>query len=261
MLSRMKKQNTSLRLQQILDRLAGQDEVGVADLAGHFQVTAMTIRRDLDVLEKQGQVTRTHGGAMLAAPSIVAFSFQSRQQERIQEKKAIAREAVKRVKPGMTVLIDTGTTTLEVAKALAGFSDLKVLTSSLAIASALLAHDGLELVLLGGTVNRNSPDLSGSLTEDNLARFRADISFAGADALDENGLYTRSQQMARVSRTMLATAGKTVLVADSEKFGKSAFVRFAQWTDVDELITDSRLGADHLKWVKDAVDTYTLASA
>lgn len=254
----MKKQNTSLRLQQILDLLAGQDEVGVADLAEHFQVTPMTIRRDLGMLEKQGKVTRTHGGAILSAPSIVSFSFQARQQTRMAAKKAIAREAVGRVEPGMTVLIDTGTTTLEVARALAGFSDLKVLTSSLAIASALLAHGGLELILLGGTVNRNSPDLSGPLTEDNLSTFRADIAFIGADAFDENGLYTSSQQIARVSQTMLGTARQTVLVADSGKFGETAFMRFARWQEVNELIMDSGVDGEHLEWVKKKVRKFTL---
>lgn len=258
MVSRMKKQNTSLRLQQILNRLSGRDEITVADLSEHFQVTSMTIRRDLDALERQGRVTRTHGGAILAAPSVVAFSFQARRQARMAQKKAIAREAVGRVEPGMTVLLDTGTTTLEVAKALASISDLRVLTSSLAIASALLAHDGLELVLLGGTVNRNSPDLSGPLTEDNLAAFRADITFVGADAVDEKGLYTSSQQIARVSRTMLATAKQTVLVADSGKFGETAFARFAQWREIDELITDSGLGPDHREWVEEKLGKYAL---
>lgn len=256
----MKKQNTSVRLKQILDLLSGKNEMSVGEFAEHFEVTPMTIRRDLDVLEKQGQITRTHGGALLAAPSIVAFSFQSRQQEQMAEKKAIALEAAKRVKPGMTVLLDTGTTTLEVAKALSGISEIKVLTSSLAIASALLSHEGLELVLLGGTVNRNSPDLSGSLTEDNLSTFRADIAFAGTDALDEKGLYTRSQEIARVSRTMLATAKQTVLVADSGKFGETAFVRFAEWKDIDELITDNGLRAEHQSWMKKSVGKHTLVS-
>jgi len=255
----MKKQNTSLRLQQILGLLAGRDGVGVAELAEYFQVTPMTIRRDLDTLEGQGRVVRTHGGAILAAPSVVAFSFQARRQVRMAEKKAIAREAARRVEPGMTVLIDTGTTTLELAKALPGVGDLRVLTSSLAIASALLAHDGLELVLLGGTVSRNSPDLSGPLTEDNLAAFRADIAFVGADALDENGLYTSSQQIARVSRTMLASAKKTVLMADSGKFGETAFARFAQWREIDELITDIGIDPSQRSWMDECINQYVLA--
>jgi len=239
----MKRRNSSARQQQILDLLAKRGELGVVELSGHFQVTEMTIRRDLDALEADGRVTRVHGGAILAAPSIVEFAFQERRQTCIEQKQAIAAEAVSRINPGMTIMLDTGTTTLETARALAGIRGLQVVTSSLAIASALLTHEELNLILLGGTVSRDTPDLFGPLTLDNLASFRVDIAFIGADAIDVDGLYTQSQQIAQVSKTMMAAAQKNVLLADSGKFGKSAFVRFAGWDQVDELICDSRLPA------------------
>jgi DeoR/GlpR family transcriptional regulator of sugar metabolism len=250
---------SSPRLKKILDYLAGREEVSVAELVRQFQVAPMTVRRDLGVLEGQGRITRTHGGALLAAPSLVAFEFQERRQSRLAEKQAIARAAVQWVRPGMTVILDTGTTTLEVARALGGIPRLKVLTSSLAIASALLAQGDLELVLLGGTVSQHSPDLSGPLTEDNLAAFRAELAFVGADALDARGLYTRSQQIARVSRAMLSRAERTILVADSSKFGKTAFVRFAGWPEIDVLLTDDGLDAKARKWVEKNAPKHILA--
>jgi len=249
----MKEQSSLLRRQRILQALAGREEVSAAALASRFHVTTMTIWRDLEVLERAKRITRTHGGALLSAPVVAAFAFQARQQCHLAEKAAIGRAAARQVKPGMTIILDTGTTTLEVARALGGIARLKVLTSSLAIASVLLANDALELVLLGGTVSPGSPDLSGALTEDNLAEFRADLAFVGADAMDQHGLYTRNQGIARVSRAMIANAQRTLLVADSSKFGRTAFVRFAAWDAVDGWVTDDELPADARRWAKKTV--------
>jgi len=246
----MKKQSSRLRQQQILQALAGREEVSAVALARQFRVTSMTIWRDLEVLEHAKRITRTHGGALLSAPVVAAFAFHARQQCRLAEKAAIGRAAAQMVKPGMTVILDTGTTTLEVARALSGIPQLKVLTSSLAIASELLTHDNLELVLLGGTVSQGSPDLSGTLTEDNLAAFRADLAFIGADAMDKQGLYTRNQGIARVSRAIIANAQRTILVADSSKFGSIAFIRIAAWEAVDGWVTDDELPADARRWAK-----------
>ena len=257
----MKEQSALLRQRKILQALAGREEVSAAALARRFRVTTMTIWRDLEALAHAKRITRTHGGALLSAPAVAAFAFQARQQCHLAEKAAIGRAAAQRVKPGMTVILDTGTTTLEVARALGGIPRLKVLTSSLAIASALLTHDNLELVLLGGTVSPGSPDLSGALTEDNLAAFRADLAFVGADAMDQHGLYTRNQGIARVSRAMIANAQRTILVADSSKFGRTAFVRFAAWDAMAGWVTDKALPADARRWAKKTVRNLVQVSA
>jgi DeoR/GlpR family transcriptional regulator of sugar metabolism len=249
----MAKKRTSTRLEQILDLLSSQREVTVAELTEWFQVTRMTIRRDMNELEKQGRITRTHGGAILAAPAVASFAFLDRHQTHMPEKLAIAEAAAKLVKPGMTVILDTGTTTLEVAKCLAGISGLRVLTSSLAVASTLFANENLELTLLGGTVSTGSPDLSGMLTEENLKGFRADLAFLGADGVDEDGLYTEFQSIARVSQAIIASAQKAILVASRNKFGKTSFVRFAKWKDVDSVIVGGRLTAAQRRWLKKGV--------
>ena len=257
----IRKVGASVRRQRILEALAGRAEVGVSALAARCRVTAMTIRRDLELLEREGRLMRTHGGAMLAASAMVAFAFERRQQVHLAEKTAIARDAARLIQPGMTVILDTGTTTLEVARHLGGVPGLKVLTNSLAIASALLAHPGLELVLLGGTVSAHSPDLSGLLTEDNLASFRANVAVIGADAVDARGLYTSSQPIARVSRAMIANAARTVLVADSSKFGNTAFTRFAGWSQIHQLITDNGLPSAARRWIHKAVRCRTVKPA
>ncbi len=254
----MGKTNISLRMKKILELLAGREEIAVGDMADRFQVATMTIRRDLETLEQQGLIIRTHGGAILTAPSVVAFQFHSRQQSHMAEKRAIAKAAVRLVKPGMTIILDTGTTTLGLAHALGGLTGIKVLTSSLAIASALLTHGGIELVLLGGTASKNSPDLSGQLTEANLATFRAHIVFIGADAVDKHGLYTNTQQIAQVTRAMIASSEKVVLVADSSKFGRNAFASITGWKDIDMLFVDDGLDAQSRKWIKNTVRNHTL---
>jgi len=260
-LKRMAKKRTSTRVEQIIDLLSTQRKVTVAELTERFQVTRMTIRRDMNTLEQQGRITRTHGGAILAAPAVASFAFLDRRQTHLPEKLAIAEAAAKFVAPGMTVILDTGTTTLEVAKCLAGISRLRVLTSSLAIASEFFGSENMELTLLGGTVSDGSPDLTGLLTEENLKEFRADLAFLGADGVDAGGLYTEFQSIARVSQAMIASARKSILVATHSKFGKAAFVRFAKWKDVDSVIVGGKLTAAQRRWVKKGVNELIEAPA
>jgi DeoR family transcriptional regulator, aga operon transcriptional repressor len=249
-----KKQTATARRSAILAKLSSAGEVFVLELASDFDVTPMTIRRDLEALEGENALTRTHGGAIFSKRSVAEFAFLERNRTSIEEKKAIARAAAEMVVPGMRIVIDTGTTTLEVARALAGVERLQILTSSLAVASALHAHPHMDVVLLGGSVHNNSPDLSGSLTEDNLRKFRVDLAILGADALDERGLYTTDLGIARVSEAMIDVAEDTVLVADSRKFRRNSFVKFADWDTIDHVIVDDGVAKADRVWLKQCVE-------
>lgn len=249
------------RQQVILEQLQCGRELAVGELARQFGVSPITIRRDLDALAREGPVTRTHGGAILSRAGVIEFSFRERAQECIQQKRAIARHMAGIVQPGMTVVLDTGTTTLEVAKAIAGTPRLCVLTSSLAIASALQAHENLELILLGGNVRHESPDLTGPLTEGNLRSFRPDLAILGADAVDRGGAYTSHLGLAAISRAMIDGAGETWLVADSSKFARRALVQFAGWDRIDHLVTDAGLGGKNRKWAAKAVSDLRIVEA
>lgn len=248
-----KKQTSTQRRAQILELLATEGEIFVLDLSERFGVTPMTVRRDLEALEAENVLSRTHGGAIFSRQSVAEFAFMERNRTSIEEKQAIAREAASLVSPGMTIVIDTGTTTLEVARALSGVAGLRVLTSSLAVASALHTHPNMEIVLLGGTVGKNSPDLSGALTEDNLGRFRVQLAILGADALDVSGLYTTNMGIARVSEAMINVAEDTMLVVDSRKFQRSSFVKFAEWTQIRRVITDDQVMPEHRTWLNEMV--------
>jgi DeoR/GlpR family transcriptional regulator of sugar metabolism len=221
--------------------------VTVTKLAARFRVTPATVRRDLDELQAAGRLERTHGGAVLSKPGRIEFQLRRREEVMADAKRAIAAAAAKLVTPGMTVTLDTGTTTLEVARALSGIDNLRVLTSSLAVAAALHSFEGIRLVLLGGEARHNEPDLFGELTEENLQRFRVDIAFIGADAVAADGVFTNSPEVARVSQAMIRGARRCVLVADSSKFGERAFYRFSGWEKIDTVITDA--GLKERRWV------------
>ncbi|MEI6082716.1 MAG: DeoR/GlpR family DNA-binding transcription regulator [Verrucomicrobiota bacterium] len=255
----MKTDALNARQQTIIGLLRERGNVSVTDLTRQFDVTSMTVRRDLDHLEQHGYLTRTHGGALFSQQVKIQFAFREKQEHQLAEKAAIARAAARLVQPGMTIVLDTGTTTLEVARAVAGIANLKVLTSSLAIASVLYARDNIDLILLGGNARKNSPDLTGPLTEDNLRQLRVGLAILGADALDRDGLYTGELAVARISKAMIAAAGRTILVADSTKFQRRAFVRFAGWEQVDTLITDPRLPSADRRWLSKAIQQVVLA--
>ncbi|MHB9133456.1 MAG: DeoR/GlpR family DNA-binding transcription regulator [Armatimonadota bacterium] len=241
------------RQRKICDLLLRRQEVTVQELVDAFQVSAMTVRRDLEYLEQQRALTRTRGGAMSSKPSIIEFSFHERQRDRLAEKSAIGRQVAAQITPGMTLVLDTGTTTLEVARALVGIPRLRVITSSLAIAAALYAYEHIELVLLGGCVRHNSPDLSGSLTEDNLNYLHADAAILGADAVDPRGLYSSDMQVARVSQAMITNSLETWLVVDSSKFARRSFIRFAGWGAIHHLVTDEGISPADYEWGAESV--------
>jgi DeoR/GlpR family transcriptional regulator of sugar metabolism len=224
--------------------LSRQGEVLVSDLAEHFGVAALTIRRDLDALEAEGAVTRTHGGAMRADTGVISFIHAEKSAENLAAKQAIAEAVAQGIEPGMAISLDTGSTTTEVARHICGIPDLTVLTSSLAVASVLYAHSNITLVLLGGQVSPGSPDLTGEMTEENLKRFHVHKAILGADAVSEDGIYSHDTMVARVSRAMVSSGARKVLVADQSKFTKTAFARICGLESIDTLVTEGRLKAD-----------------
>lgn len=240
------------RCNRILELLARNGEVSVSVLSEQLKVTSMTIRRDLEYMESRNMLVRTHGGAVVTRPAVVEFAFVERSRTQMKEKRAIGQACVQFVKPGMHIVLDTGTTTLEAAKAIASVADLIVLTSSLPIAAALYNHESISVILLGGSVRKIDPNLSGPLTEDNLKRFHADLAILGADAVSQEGLFTTDLEVARVSRCMIDASEKKILVADCSKLRRKSFVRFAGCEEIDHFITDSGLSPDERAWLSEA---------
>lgn len=241
------------RQEQIRRLIAQTGSATVSGIARRFGVSPMTVRRDLACLESLGAIARTHGGAMLARAGIIEFRFAERDRRNAEAKAAIAAAVAEMVRPGMSISLDTGTTTLAVARALARVGDIRILTSSLAIASALYANDGIQLVLLGGTVRKGNPDLTGPLTEDNLGRFRVDLAVLGADALKPDGLFANDMGVARLCMRMIERAKRVVVAADSSKFTATAFCKYAEWPAIDALVTAPEPPAEARGWLERAV--------
>lgn len=225
---------------RIRERLALQPGAAIADLAQEFGVSEMTIRRDLTALEQQGHAERTHGGAVLSERMILEFSYRDRREQNRAAKCAIAAEARKLVKPGHRLILDTGTTTLELASLLRDGENLTVITPSLAVASELQHASGVEVILLGGTMRRGSPDLTGPVTEHCLELFSADLAFQGAEGIGHDGaIYNIDLRLARVDRLMRKVARRSCVLADHTKIGATALARSGTLADVDYFITDA----------------------
>jgi DeoR/GlpR family transcriptional regulator of sugar metabolism len=244
----MKRLPSAARQAEIRKRFDERPGVTVADLAREFDVSEMTIRRDLNALEAKTHIQRTHGGAVLTERMMLEFDYRERRDHNRAAKRAIAVAARALIQPGQRLILDTGTTTLEVASLLTDGENLTVITPSLAVASELQHAAGVEVILLGGVIRRGSPDLTGPVTEHCLELFAADLAIQGADGIGIDGtIYNSDLRLARVDMLMRRTAKRSCVIADHTKIGVTALARCGSLTDVDIFITDTVAPAAALK--------------
>jgi len=239
------------RLELIRQELLDNGEVSTDKLSKKFKVSSMTIHRDIEQLVSTGEAVRTYGGAAMAKRLTFEFAFQDKQQEKQKEKKQIAKEALKHIKDGHTVMLDTGTTTLQIARELLGKRKITIITTSLAIVSQDQFAENIKVILLGGFLRGGSPDMHGPLTEQNIDQFKTDVVFMGADAIDGNGnTYTDDLRVVNLDKKMAANASKVIVVADSSKFGASAMCKVLKPKDYNLLITGSGVDTRTVKQLK-----------
>jgi DeoR family transcriptional regulator of aga operon len=231
----------SERLSAILDRLGERGSVEVDDLAASLAVSGATVRRDLQALSRSQLLTRTHGGAIAngVGDEVPARIKATRRQP---EKKRIGRAAAELITDGAVVGMTGGTTALELARALGDRRGITVVTNAINIASELVGHAGLRLVVIGGIV-RHSYELVGPAAEAMLANYHLDIAFIGVDGLTpEEGCTTYDEMEAQTDLAFLRRAQRSVVIADSSKIGKVTFARISLLSGVSDVITDR--GAD-----------------
>jgi DeoR/GlpR family transcriptional regulator of sugar metabolism len=239
------------RIEKIRQMLSRQTSVSVGHLARLFKVSEMTIHRDLAKLEQTNSVRKTYGGAVAAERMIFESDFAARRKANQKAKQAIAREAVKLIKPGDRVILDNGTTTLELAYLLKDFSNLTVITPSLAVASVLQFSKGVQTILLGGIIREGSHDLTGAVTEAALEMVAADIAFEGADGIGLNGeLFNADMRMAKVDQKIRRRAKKTYILADSSKIGQTDLASNGMLSEAETLFTDSKITKEQLSEVE-----------
>lgn len=229
-----------LRRQLIVERIHEHGRVRVADLKRLAGVTEITIRRDLEELERVGSLRRVRGGAVPALSGSYEPPFTMRLSMRTAEKRRIGTVAAGLVADGDTVIIDAGTTSMELAQALVGRTDLTVATPSLRIAEVLRDQPGIRLLVTGGFVRAGEWSLVGEPVEQTFKAFRFDTAFLTIGGVDlVAGLTEYNVDDARVKRAALGSATRTVTLADSTKLGKVAFARVCGTDGFDVLVTDT----------------------
>ncbi len=247
------------RQQAIAELALKADRVVVAALASQFDVTTETIRRDLEVLDRQGLVRRVHGGAVAAARlSLVEPTLAEREPTHAAEKARIARAALSHLPGGSSgsVLLDAGSTLAQFAAVLPLGSVGTVITTSLPIGSDLAVRGQFPVHLLGGRLRGNTQACVGPDAVARLATLRCDVAFMGTNGLTlRHGLSTPDHDEAAVKRAMMQAARKVVVLADSSKLGPELLVSFAPAAAIDVLITDDGISdADRLAFEEAGIE-------
>jgi DeoR/GlpR family transcriptional regulator of sugar metabolism len=235
---------------RIADLMREKGVARVAELAEQFGVSEVTIRNDLIQLEKEGHLIRDRGGAILPetpdegqVSSLLAF--EQRAGLMLEEKRRIGQAAAALVEPGDTIIIDAGTTAVEMVRHLAGISPLTVVTNAFNVAIELGMYTETQVIMLGGTLNRTAASVLGPMTERGLDDLIVQKVFLGTQALsEENGLTDTTMEIAQVKRAMMRAARQVILLTDSSKWNHSGFIKVAPLSAMHMIISDSGLSAE-----------------
>jgi DeoR family fructose operon transcriptional repressor len=231
------------RRTQILKKLNENRYVQVSDLAEEFDVTTVTIRRDLDEMEEEDLLIRKRGGAIRVNPGVsMEMPYNIKQHEMVDEKERIAQQALKFIEDGDTIILDSGSTTYSLALLLNSRTRLKVVTNDLKIAIKLSENPQIQLICTGGVARTSVYSLEGSIAESFIRDIKVDKTFLSTDAVHPNGVISNvNMEEVAIKRAMIESADQNFLLADSSKFNKSGFFKVCDLGEVDVLITDDGL--------------------
>lgn len=249
------------RREKILELIREDGHAKVLDLSRIFKVTEVTIRQDLERLEKEGLIKREHGGAILVDMDAGVKNITLQNQEKnVAEKMAIARKAVSFIENGDTIILDSGSTTTEIAKLIVDFQNITVITNALNIALILGAHPNINLVVTGGEFKAPTLSLTGQKAADFFFNLNVDKLFlATAGITLKSGLTYPSISDICVKRAMIESANEVYLVADSTKIGLNSFASLGALSLVNLLITDANISKEGEDMLKNNDIDYTIA--
>jgi DeoR family transcriptional regulator of aga operon len=218
-----------------------------SELSSRFGVSTVTIRQDIDALSAKGLIQRTYGGAVLQAEMGQDTAFALRSAEHVEAKRRIGAAAAKSIRPGETILLDSGSTTMEIARQLPENADITVVTPALNIALEAGTKAGVTVVVCGGRLNPRTLSTAGQETARHLAEFFADRLFLATYGVDfDKGLAERSLAIAETKRALIASAREITLVCDSSKFGCAGPVLISPLGVVRRIVTDDGIPPDYL---------------
>jgi DeoR/GlpR family transcriptional regulator of sugar metabolism len=225
------------RQERLLAILREKTSTTLEVLAEALGVSASTVRRDLEALEEQGLVERTHGGAIYRGPHHHSIVFTERMHEQEQQKKLIGRYAASLVQPQMTLLLDGGSTVYYAAQQIEA-RPLQIVTASLSIANLFADDEAVEIVVVGGSLYPRTGVMVGPLATGSLAELHADLLLFSLAGIYEGHGYNQNLAMAEVEQVMIRQAARAGLLMDSSKFGRKSLARVCSIDDVEQIVTD-----------------------
>lgn len=228
------------RQERLLESLRQRRSAQLEDLARELDVSASTVRRDLEVLEEQGLVERTHGGAVYKGQPQHQHSevLAERMEENVDAKRAIGALAAQLVSPHMTILLDGGSTVVYAARQITA-RPIQIVTPSLAVANLFADDDQVELVLVGGNLYARTLVTVGPIATGTLAELHADLLLFSLAGIFNDEAFNTNLAMAQIEQVMMQQAAQSVLLMDSTKFGRKSLARVCSVGEVDQIITDA----------------------
>jgi DeoR family glycerol-3-phosphate regulon repressor len=240
------------RQRRLLDAVRQRVTMSVEDLAQQLKVTPQTVRRDVKQMEEARLLARYHGGVGLPS-SVENIDYRQRQVLNIDAKRRIAGAVASRVPPGCSLLINIGTTTEEVARALAQHQGLHVVTNNLNVAAILADNPHCDVIVAGGVVRGRDRGIVGEATIDFIRQFKVDIGIIGISSIEDDGtLRDFDPREVKVAQAIIEQSREVWLVADRDKFGRQALVRMAHMSQINVLFTDARPPEALAKVLKEA---------
>lgn len=226
------------RHQVIIDLINNEHRVKVLDLVERLKASEATIRRDLQELEEQGYLKRTHGGAMLEISSTLEPTFLEKEIAQLEEKKHIARLAASRVNDGDVIIMDSGTTVAEMVPFIAT-KQITVITNSVPVISALNYYENINLIVIGGQSRSVTRSVVGAFANQMILSLHADKAFIGTNAIDlKYGLTTPNIEEAKTKESLISISDEVYALIDDAKFNVVSLVKFAKLSDIDAVITN-----------------------
>lgn len=247
------------RLLKLLAYLQTHGTVTVDELANTLGVTLQTVRRDVQRLADEGQLARFHGGVRV--PTTENIAHQQRENLNADGKSRMAREVAQAVPNGCSLILNIGTTTEAIARALLGHAGLRVITNNLNVATILSANASSEVIVVGGVVRGRDQGIVGEAAVDFIRQFKVDIALMGISGIEADGtLRDYDYREVKVSQTIMAHAREVWVAADSSKFNRPAMVEVAKLSQIDRLFTDAEPPDPFPALLADAQVRYTVAA-
>jgi DeoR family transcriptional regulator of aga operon len=243
--------NTNDRRRKILDILEKEKSVTVDHLSKILNISEVTIRRDLKLLEYENMLSRTFGGATIEHMLTHDKSFYARLKEKSEEKNKIAKYVCSLIKSGQSIAISSGTTSLLIARNMPFDVGITVVTDDIYIALELCKRPNIEVILLGGWVRKNSYAITGNFAEEMLNEMRFDFAFiTAAGVIPGEGFFDGVSNHSQIKKLMMSASKEKYFIVDSSKFGKVKFFKFCNFDNSIKIITDSSLEKKYLDQVK-----------